>query len=494
MSTGVLVPPALLHEPPGRVGSFADDVGEVAANLGRPLEPEQHLAVDALTAYGRGGRFLTIEAGIEGPRQSTGKTGAVMLPIMLWTCLTDPDLVTWTSQLADTHLGSFRGLAGHGPKDDGGLINSCEWLRRRVKSISWENSAESVTFTNGTELAFRCRSGKRRGKSGNTNLADEALFLDAEAMGAMLPTLATRSMFGNARQYYASSAPKAGTESAYLRSLLRRARAGDPTLTWVAWRAPGSWANPGCANPDCTHEVGAQTGCALDDEALYAAANILLGRRVSMAFLRTMRNSLTPLEFGREFYGWGEGDDAVDIETWRSLGDPGSKPQRRPAALAVDVAAKGRAAAVVVAGRRPDGLVHVEILEHAKGTAWVPEYLRGLQRDAFRGVKVRHLGGRAPVMALVRRMLAAGVQLEPMSDVEFAAASGGIVQLVADRGIRHLDEARLTSAFAAAVLTDSGDGGVVMSLKGSTGDISPARAAAIAVHDLVGQRKPSLMF
>lgn len=487
-------PPSVLAVPDGRVGSYVDDVGEVAENLGRTLEPEQYLAVDALTAYGKRGKFLTIEAGIEGPRQSTGKTGGVMLPIILWTCITDPDLVTWTSHLADTHLASFRGIAGLGPKDDAGLINECAWLSRRVRSVSWENGSEAVLFRNGATLAFRCRSAKRgRGTSGNTNFADEALFLDAEAMGAMLPTLATRSLLGNARQYYASSGPKGGPESAYLRSLIRRARAGDPTLTWVGWRARGSWANPGCVQDGCGHELGV-SGCALDDEDRWAEANILLGRRTSVEFLRTMRSSLPPIEFGREFLGWGEGDDVIDLEVWRGLADPGSRPERRPVALAVDVAPRQRSAAVLVAARRPDGLVHVEILEHRKGTVWLAEFLRGLQRDKFRGVKVRHLGGRAPVMSVVPKLVAAGVQVQVMSDVEFAAACGGLVQIVAEHGIRHLGEARLTAAFGAAVLVDSGDGGVVMTRKGSTGDITPAMAAAVAVHDLVGQRRPSILF
>ena len=219
-------------------------VGEIAERLGRPPEPEQLLAVDALTAYGRGGRFLSIEAGIEGPRQSTGKTGAVMLPIMVCTALLESDLLTWTSHLADTHMASFRELAGVGPGDESGLIASCDWLRQRVRSVSWENGAESVAFSSGSVMEFRCRSSRRgRGRHGLVNFADEALFLGADAMGAMLPALATRSMHGNARQYYASSGPK--VESAFLRSLIRRAAAGDDTLTWVAWRAAGSWAAGG---------------------------------------------------------------------------------------------------------------------------------------------------------------------------------------------------------------------------------------------------------
>lgn len=476
--------PTVLQVPAGKVGSLADEVAELATALGRTPEPEQHLALDALTAFDKHGRFLSIEAGIEGPRQSTGKTGGVMLPLMLWTCLKarEPDLVTWTSHLADTHLASFREVAGANPKDDAGLINSCAWLSARVKSVSWENASEAVRFTNGITLEFRCRSARQgRGRSGVTNFADEALFLAGEAMAAMLPKLATRSMHGDARQYYASSGPK--VESAYLRSLIRRAAAGDPTLTWVAWRARGSWAQPGCAQAECSHEFGV-AGCSLDDEGRWAEANILLGRRTSVEFLQTMRRTLPAVEFGREFLGWGEGDDAVSIDVWQSLADPGSTPLRRPVALAIDVAPRQKSAAVVVAARRADGLAHVEILEHARGVAWLPGFLSDLQRGAFRGVRVHHLAGRAPVMAVAPDLTAAGVKLEPMTDTEFAAACGGFEQMVNTGGLRHLGESRLTSALGAVTQIDVGDGAWVMSRKGSTGDISPAMAMVVALRSL----------
>ena len=474
----------MLHVPPGRGGSLADEGAELATHRGRAPEPEQHLAMDALTAYDKRGRFLTIEAGIEGPRQSTGKTGGVMLPILFWTCLKmrEPDLVTWTSHLAATHLASFREVAGATPKDDAGLINSNGWLRSRVKSVSWENGAESVSFTSGAVLEFSCRSSRQgRGRSGVANFADEALFLAGEAMAAMLPKLATRSMHGDARQYYASSGPKA--ESAYLRSLIRRAAARDETLTWVAWRARGSWAKPGCVSAECSHEYGV-SGCSLDDEDRWAEANILLGRRTSVEFLRTMRRSMPALEFGREFLGWGEGDDVVSIDAWQLLADPGSVPLRRPVALAVDVAPRLKSAAVLVAAKRADGRVHVEILEHARGVGWLPEFLAGLQREKFTGIKVRHLAGKAPVMAVVPDLVAAGVDLEPMTDTEFAAACGGCEQLVSAAGLRHLGEARLTSALGAAAQVDVGDGSWVMSRKGSAGDISPAMAMVVALRAL----------
>ena len=141
----------------------------------------------------------------------------------------------------------------------------------------------------------------------------------------------------------------------------------------------------------------------------------------------------------------------------------------------------------MAAGRRPDGLVHVELLEHRPGVAWLGEFLRGKQA-ALGGPPVRHAGGRAPAMAVVPDLVKAGVRrVEPMSDQELAAGCGGFDALVMSGGLRHLGEARLTLALTAAVRVGTGDGSWLMSRKGSVGDISPAVAAVIAVRDLLQQ-------
>lgn len=482
--------PSLVHVPPGRVGSFVDDVGEVAERIGRPLDPHQVVAVDALTAHDRRGRFLSIEAGVEGPRQTVGKTGGILLPVFLWTALSDPDpdLMTWSAHLIDTSNKAFFELVGKTEDDPAGLFQQHAWLRRRVRSVSRENGAEGISFTNGAEWAFRARSARRgRGLSGSTVGVDEALFATAEEMGAVLPTLATRSAHGNARAYYASSAAK--RESRFLRSLRRRALAGDPSLTFVAWWSlAGSWAGLPCARgADCSHEVGT-AGCALDDESLWLAANPGVPDRVSLEFLWAMRRSLTPVEFGREFMGLQEdGDDAVDVSKWSALADKASEAQPAPAGLMFDVRPGLRGAAVAVAGYRADGVVHVELRHVQVGVAGLVELLKA--ETALHGVPVRHAGGRsAPVAALIPELQKAGVPTEPIPEAEMPAACGAFERLVEERGLRHLGDVNLANAFGVAVRRDVGDGAWVLTRKGSSGDISPAVAAVGAVWDLLSRQ------
>jgi hypothetical protein len=485
------VAPACVQVPPGWAGTYGDDVAEVATALGRPPEPEQKLALDVLTAHDGRGRFLSVEAGVEGPRQATGKTSAIMLPILIWTALTDPDLITWTSHQTSTHLASFRELVGRGPKTGDGLIDSCDWLSRRIRARSFDHSTEGVTFTNGAELIFQCRSAKRgRGRSGGTIFADEALFLSAPSMGALLPTLTTRSLHGTPRAYYASSAPK--TTSAVLWSLRRRALAADPTLTYVGWWADGGWDDPGCADPECGHGLGV-AGCALDDPQAAGTCNILLGRRVSEAFLATERATFAdePREYGREVLGWGEApvEDVTDLSAWRRCTDPGSKPEPFPVGIGVAVAPGGRSAAVVAAGYATSAagrVVHVELLESHPGTAWLPGYLAGRQGQKWGGAAVTHRAGTAqrptPEATETAAWAAAGVHLRAVSTGAFTVACDRWDRLVASGGLRHLGDPRLATSLAAARRKPAGDAGWVMTWRrGSQGGADAAAAMAMVL-------------
>jgi hypothetical protein len=494
VATCIACPPALVHVPPGATGSYGDDVAEIAENVGRSWTPEQHEAGSALVAHDRRGRFLTLEAAIEGPRQTVGKSGAIMLPIVLWTALTDPDHITWTAHLAETALRQFQDLAGSEPGDEAALLVRCDWLRRRVRSVSWENGAEGVTFQNGSQLAFRVRSKMRgRGLSGNTVVNDEFLFATARQMGAQLPVLATRSLWGNARAYAASSA--ASVESDEQRRMRARALAGDPTLTFVGWWAAGGWDAPGCAGgSDCTHVVGS-VGCALDDEALWASCNPLLGRLVSVEFLRSMRATLDPLEFGREFYGWQEagraGADApVDLVAWAAGADRGSRRvSGGQVAMGIDVSRDRSSASVGWCGRRADGRLHMEVVRQGRGTGWVAgavAELAGKIPLAVMLVKPRDVrpaiaGDALALQPLLPALTEAGVDPVLLGAGDIAAACGGLVADVADDRVRHLGQDQLDRAVRGAGRRDVGDGGMAFGKRVSSGaDITPLYAVTAA--------------
>jgi hypothetical protein len=102
------VPPAHLWIPPGRRGSYGDEVVDWSASIGHPVDAEQALAIDAGASYGPGGNYLALEFAVKEGRQN-GKTDRVVLPMTLADFfLFRVPVITWTSHLMDTSLATFK--------------------------------------------------------------------------------------------------------------------------------------------------------------------------------------------------------------------------------------------------------------------------------------------------------------------------------------------------------------------------------------------------
>lgn len=459
--------PAFVSLPPGRRGSYRDEVGELAETMRRPLDAAQLEAVDVLTAYGPGGRPLAVEACVVGPRQTTGKTAAVALPIVLFDAITGPaDVMVWTAHQLDTAEKTFKDLQGLArvdpktgrPDDPHRFVPE---LARRVRSWSEGNGDLAVTFTTGTTLEFRARSQRAgRGYSGRRVVYDEAMFLTDEQAGASLPLLTTRP---DAQALYASSA--AADVSEYLRRLVKRGRAGDASLAFVEWCAAGGWDDPGCVlGRVCDHLVGTP-GCVLDDESLWVAANpaVATGRLPhALEFLRTMRRTLSPLEFGREFLGWhelsaGAGQTPITPGEWRATEQLGVALQGRPV-MAAAVSLDGKSAAIGAAGwRAEDDRIHVELIDCRPGDAWLVARQVELQaRHRPRGWAVDGKTAAAAHLPAMRKARLRG--LREMTTSDCGAACAGLQSRVKNRGLVHLPDPVLEATVAGAQRRDIGDG------------------------------------
>lgn len=84
---------------------------------------------------------------------------------------------------------------------------------------------------------------------------------------------------------------------------------------------------------------------------------------------------------------------------WKACADPRSVPVG-PVCFSFDVP-PGRGSAVVAsAGRRPDDLMHVEVVENRAGTEWVAERIAGLvERNATLAMTGRWLSLGASIQA-----------------------------------------------------------------------------------------------
>lgn len=462
-----VVRPAHLWIPP-RVGSYGDEAIDLARMAGRELDEEQRISVDAMLSYKPGGRWAAMETCRLEPRQN-GKTGGELVPVFLFDLfLMPPDRLVWTAHLFRTARDAFN--------DFDRMIEATPELSKRVKKISYSHGEEYIELHNTARLEFLARSkGGGRGLGGKRIAMDEALFLSAESMGALLPTLAARSMTGDPQINYASSGGVLSSD--HLRTLRNRGRKGDdPSLVYIEHCATGDWDKPGCdLGPECPHTVGTE-GCALDDETLWKLANPALGRRISYDYVRAERRALPPEEFGRERLGWftePAGIGGLPLEKWTDCADEDSKPAGRPVFM-VDVSPGSRSAAIVAAMYRADGYPHLEVVAHGPGTDWVAQRCASLARHKPLDWVIDPGG---PAGALLPELLAAGVEPRQMSARDLGQACEAFAAAVSDKALRHLGDPLLARAITGAGRRDIGDGLWAWSRRKSDTDISPLVAA-----------------
>jgi len=438
-------------EPDGRVGSYVDEVAAVAEMLHRPLDPHGLIAVDVMTAYGHGGRWLTLEAVLKLPRQS-GKTKGIMLPIALTASTIFPAMPrVWTAHREDAYLEAFD-LAKI-------LIEGSEEFSRRVLRISEADGNKRIDFTNGSSLLFAVRSAKfGRSKGIPEHFHDEALWFKADHAGAMLPTVAAQP---NPRIWYFSSGATAASDGDYLRALTARGRlGGDPSLVYLEWCASGGWGKPGCEQRDCEHFPGTQ-GCALDNRDLWREAIPTLGGRTSEEVIEGMRRSMAkvPRIFGREFLGWDEEGEAesrrppITPDAWAALADPGMERPEELHAVAVDVSPGFRMGAIAGATRLPDGRTYLSLVEHRYGAAWIRERMSDL-RDRYGLTRV----ALSPVVAgsLILEFQADGWEIDGLSLRDATSATGGLHRAISEAAVVHRGDPIVSSALWCARRRDVG--------------------------------------
>lgn len=464
----LLVPPAYRWCPPS-VSSAGAEVADLAASAGLVLDGAQRLVLDVMCAERGDGRWAAFEVCLVCPRQNmkTALLGASVLGDLF---LHGARLVVWTAHRFRTTQEAFRDLVA--------LIEGSDHLRRRVRRVTAANGEEGVELVTGQRLSFLARSKSGgRGLSGDVVVMDEAFALAPEVMGALLPTLSARP---NPQVRYASSAGLITSD--VLRSLRDRGRpGGDPSLAYVEWCAPVD----GCASGErCTHRAGTE-GCLLDDEQAWRAANPALGTRIAVEHVAAERRALSPEEFARERLGWWDDPESADVViselAWRALCDPESViPDGQRVAFAVDVTPDRSWTSIAVVGRRPDGLLHVELVDRRRGTGWVPARVAELQ-TRWRPVAwmVDGAGGAGSLLPDL-----AGMPVTVTSTRDMAYACGALFDDVAAGGLRHLGQVDLDVAVRVAGRRQLGDAWA-WSRRSSMGDISPLVAVTLARFGLL---------
>ena len=446
--------PNVLHLPPDVTDFELGDIAvEFAADVGLKLYDWQAWALRNILARRTDGNWAARDSCLEVPRQN-GKNAVLEALELALVFLLGARLVIHSAHRVDTsaeHFIRMRSLIESSPD----LMDQMPKTPNR--GFVTANGKEAIHLADGARILFKTRSRTMgRGPSPDAIVFDEAMELPKEAVGSMTPALSARE---KALLVFTSSSPMATSDQLW--RLRRRALNGDGgRLFYAGWNS----------DPDVDPA----------DEANWFACNPSLGFRKNVEAMRADRDLMDPAEFAREHLGIPEdpvaGSTVIPLEQWDGLHDEASQMSGR-VLVALDVSPDRKWATFAAAGRRDDGLVHVEMIERRPGTSWVVEYAKSVGYLRETGLRVEKGG---PAASLIAPLVEAGVEVEEVSTDDLKRATGLFIDAALAGELRHLGGQSLRSAVSAAQLRASGDA-ELWSRRSSKMDITPLVAATIAL-------------
>jgi hypothetical protein len=324
-------------------------------------------------------------------------------------------------------------------------IENTPEFSRRVSRVRTSHGEEGIELKSGQRLRFLARSkGSGRGFTCDCLIYDEAMILDASKVGATLPTM---SAVPNPQVWYMASAGfKNSTQLALVRR--RAVSGGSPGLAAFEWSAVphDEYCQPSCTAHDD-----------IDDPATWAKANPAFGIRISPEHIARERDAMrgNETEFLRERCGVGEypapndGWLVIPRKWWDASVDTADNPPRpaRPV-FAVEFAEDRSAAAIAVAGARPDGLAGVQLVEYKPGTKWVLARCVDINNNwnPVRWV----IDPRSAAGSLADDLRRAGLPVEETSARDVAHACGTFFDGMRDGLFAHYGQSPLRTALAGA--------------------------------------------
>jgi hypothetical protein len=440
---------------------------QLAEDMGWQLDEVQRWHVDACLAVDGEGLPACRETAIVGPRQTVGKTVGMQVAALFDVFVADVPLHVWTAHLYSTSQKTYRDMQRR-------ISRSRDYARRC--DFRETNGEQSIIVDGERVIEFHARSGKRgRGFSTSRLTLDEWLYGRPGDLGALAPTIVTMR---DAQIRYASSAGK--LDSRALRQVRDRGRKGSGPLGYIelgasreACAADGDQAPHLFSDSRCRHPKDGDPACALNRPHLWWQSNSgLWSGRVREVDVAQQREMLDPLEFAREFLSWhedppGEDGGALDAERFADLARPDMQ-RGRPVWFGVAVAPDRSWSAVAVAWRRPGGGVHVQVVDYRPYASWLSDRVGELRRT---------WGGTVIVDSRARDLIPSA--REP-GELDQALADAALSDAVTAGTLSHGNEPELLTAVGAAVWQTMGAQRRLVS--SGRIDVSPLRAAALAVH------------
>ena len=476
-----MVKPRILSLPPGRRSyKLADDAVDLAKHAGLELDEWQAYVLRESLATVKGSKWRAFEVGLNVPRQN-GKSAVLEARILAEVFLVRSEYTIYSAHLYDTSMEIFRRVWS--------LIEETPDLLAQVKPTRGKREPqrshgfEGIEFSGDRRVRFRTRTKSAgRGFSCDCLLLDEAMFLPEITVSALMPTMRARK---NPQLWYSGSAVDQleqdhGISFARIRE---RGERGDSDLSYFEWSVEGD--NPSAVPP-----------AVLEDRAAWAQANPAMGIRIDQEHMeREYRSMGAGRGFAVELLGIGDWprtdhlSTAIDLELWNECEDRYSTVLD-PVCMAVDVS-PDRFASVSAAGRREDGLWHIECLASRRGTAWVPEYLAERVKRNRPAMVVCE--GYGPVASLVSALEKLNVEVTLMTSAEHAQACGKLVDAIEEGNVRYPTSPELHSAVRAAKTRPLGDAWA-WSRKHSSANISPLVSVTLALSAAMTTKPAKAVF
>lgn len=461
--------------------SHGADAAALAALAGLELEPWQAQGLELMLTVRPGdGHWACFEYAEVCSRQN-GKTAMFLARALAGLLMLGEHLIIWSSHEYKTSMRAFQDLRrlimalGERVKDNVVAIGDVEV---KINNTNGEESFERLDTGAMVKLVARTK-GSGRGFSTDCLLIDEAFAFTRAQQSALMPTLMARP---NPQICYASSPPLDSWSGEPLYALRSRARRGEPVgLGYRDWGLPGDLDELAAMTPD-------ERAALLDDRRAWAATNPALGLgRVTEESLLRNRVTLSEDDFARECLGvWpvpaSESGGEIPADAWDEAADASSEFTGRPA-FALDVPDDRSGAAIVLAARRADGPVHIELYDDRRGLDWVVERCAELAAKA--DPLAFALDPTSPAGALTIGLRARGLTVVEVTGRAYVQACGEFYDAVVQGKIRHRDQPALNRAALGAQRRDIGDGAWAWARRRSSTDIRSVVAATLAHHHLL---------
>jgi hypothetical protein len=469
--------PRIRVVPPGVEHPRWSEVIDFVAALGIELDPWQLEALRvALMRDPKMDVWAAFTVALCVPRQN-GKNGILEARQLVGARLLGEPMQIHSAHLADTSKEGFRRL-DH-------LLDANAWLSKDVKHIWRTNGHEAIEFVGGNRIRFRTRTrGGGRGFSGSPTYFDESMYLPEISMAAIMPVLSAQE---DPQAWFTGSAvDQAWHEDGIVFARVRdRALNGDhKRLAYLEWSLDAE-------TPD---QVEAS---AASDPAVWALTNPALGIRISEDYIEAEQRELPARSFAVDRLGvgdWppvdGSGDQIIPIEVWDGLADDPSAAGARmldPVFFAFAMTPDRSRSAIAAVGRREDSSAQLEVVEHRTGSAWLPGRLSELE-EKHQPVAILCDGG-GPAGSLVHQCEMQGLTIEVLAASDYAKAFGTMLDVVEERGLRHLGGENLRSAVKGATKRPIGDGAYGWGRRNSLVDISPLEAGTLALWGYSNEEK-----